>query len=97
MALWARLRVCFISRDEAIVGEADVSESWLFRLSRWLPYVYLLRVPLLTVAGVIGFCFAALCIGARALLGNAFDIGGAWGIFFVSFTAFLCGWVVMVT
>jgi predicted acylesterase/phospholipase RssA len=74
-----------------------VSESWLFRLSRWLPYVYLLRVPLLTVAGVIGFCFAALCIGARALLGNAFDIGGAWGIFFVSLTAFLCSWVVMVT
>jgi hypothetical protein len=64
-------------------------------MSRWgyvssfLYRVYLLRVPLLTAVGIVGFCFAAFVWppGAGLLLGNAFDIGSFWGIFSVSLTA----------
>jgi hypothetical protein len=74
-------------------------------MSRWgyvssfLCRVYLLRVPLLTAVGIVGFCFAAFVWppGAGLLLGNAFDIGSFWGIFSVSLTAFLSAWVLMVT
>jgi len=44
--------------------------------------LYLLRIPILTVASVWGFCLAAAFLpGARALLSNAFDLmGGAFDV-----------------
>lgn len=60
-------------------------------------YGYLLRVPLLTAAAVVGIYVAAFFTRARPLLANAFDVSWPWGIFLLSFTAFLTAWVVMVT
>jgi hypothetical protein len=60
-------------------------------------YTYLLRVPLLTAFGIIGFCVAAFFSGTRLLLGNIFDIDSFVGIFFASWTAYLSAAVVMVT
>lgn len=62
-----------------------------------LQHIYLLRVPLLTASGIVGLCFLAFFTPTRLLLGNAFDIESHWGIFFVSLTAFLAAWVVMVS
>lgn len=59
--------------------------------------IYLVRVPLLTAFGIVGFCVAAFFSDTRLLLGNIFDIGSLWGIFFVAWTAFLSASVVMVT
>jgi hypothetical protein len=54
----------------------------LFRpVAKLLPLlrcVYFLRFPILTIAGVWGFCLAALFLpGARSLLGNALDLMGS--------------------
>lgn len=61
--------------------------------------LYLLRVPLLTALGIVGFCFAAFIWPpvTTLLLGNAFDISSFWGVFSISWVAFLAAWVVMVT
>src|SRR5829696_8482632 len=65
---------------------------------RILGRVYLLRIPLLTAAGLIAFCVLAWRGGARSLLGGIFDVGYSWlGVFFVSLTAFFAAWVVMAT
>jgi hypothetical protein len=66
-------------------------------LLAFLGRIYLVRVPLLTALGIVGFCVAAFFTDARLLLGNVFDIGSFWGIFFAAWTAFLSASVVMVT
>jgi predicted acylesterase/phospholipase RssA len=70
--------------------------STLERILPRLTYLYLLRFPLLTAAAVVGFCVAALTF-ARSLLANAFDISWPWGIFWLSLTAFVTAWVIMIT
>jgi len=73
-------------------SDTAASERALSRLQ----HVYLLRVPLLTASGIVALCFFAFFTRTELLLGNAFDIESRWGIFFVSLTAFLSAWVVMV-
>jgi hypothetical protein len=63
----------------------------------FLGRIYLVRVPLLTALTIVGFCAAAFFTDARLLLGNIFDIGSFYGIFFAAWTAFLAASVVMVT
>jgi hypothetical protein len=67
------------------------------RLRAFLPYLYFLRVPILTAVGIFGFCASAFFTSARLLLGNVFDISSLRGIFYVSLTAFLSGSVVVAT
>ena len=67
-------------------------------LGGWAADIYFLRVPIIIAIGILGFWGAAFYWpSARLLLGNAFDIGTPQGIVLVSWTAFLCAWVVMVT
>lgn len=62
-----------------------------------LQYVYLLRVPLLIAVSIVCICLFAFITPARLVLGNTFDVESSWGIFFISLTAFIAAWVVMVT
>lgn len=78
-------------------GRRRVARTLLFVLGRGLSYAYLLRVPLLTALAIVGLCAGAYLSGTRSLLGNIFDIDWTWGIFFVSWSAFLAGLVVMTT
>jgi uncharacterized membrane protein len=66
-------------------------------LLAFLGRIYLVRVPLLTAVDIVGFCAAAFFTDAGLLLGNIFDIGSFYGIFFATWTAFLSAAVVMVT
>ena len=59
--------------------------------------VYLLRIPLLTAVGIVGFCYLAFFAGFRLLLGNAFYLDSSFDMFFVSTSAFLAAWVVVTT
>lgn len=59
--------------------------------------VYLLRIPLLTAIGIVGFCYLAFFTGFRLLLGNAFYLDSYFDMFFVSTSAFLAAWVVVTT
>jgi Patatin-like phospholipase len=74
----------------------------LSMISRWhrffifLNYAYLLRFPLLTAIFLIVFPYVAIGTGAAPLLENLFDLEST-GILFVTLTAFLAAWSVMVT
>src|SRR3712207_3218667 len=59
--------------------------------------VYLLRVPLLTAVGIVGFCYVALFTGLHSLLGNAFYLDSYVDMFLTSSSAFLSAWVVITT
>jgi hypothetical protein len=59
--------------------------------------VYLLRIPLLTAIGIVGFCYFAFFTGVHHLLGNAFYLDSPFDMFFVSTSAFLAAWVVVTT
>jgi hypothetical protein len=59
--------------------------------------VYLLRIPLLTAIGIVGFCYVAFFTGFRFLFGNAFYLDSSFDMFFVSTSAFLAAWVVVTT
>ena len=65
--------------------------------SRWdaLPYLYLLRVQLITLLGLVSFPFIALWFAPNLLLG-VFDVM-PWGMVFVTLGATLASWTVMVT
>jgi hypothetical protein len=71
-------------------------------ISRWhrffiyLNYAYLLRFPLVTAIFLIVFPYVAIGTGAAPLLENLFDLGST-GTLFVTLTAFLAAWSVMVT
>jgi Patatin-like phospholipase len=71
-------------------------------ISRWhrffifLNYAYLLRFPLMTAIFLIVFPYIAIGTGAAPLLENLFDLAST-GILFVTLTAFLAAWSVMVT
>jgi hypothetical protein len=71
-------------------------------ISRWhrffiyLNYAYLLRFPLLTALFLIVFPYLALGTSASPLLENLFDLEFS-GVLFVSLTAFLAAWSVMIT
>jgi hypothetical protein len=69
------------------------SANWLIK---HLAYAYLLRFPLLVTAAMLGIVFAA-SLFAKSLLGNLFDIKWWFGIFLLSFTAFITAWVIMLT
>jgi glycerophosphoryl diester phosphodiesterase len=77
------------------------TEGWRSKVSSFLrreiPYVYLLRVPILTGFGFAGVCYLALFTPARSHMGGAFDINSYWGIFLVSLIAFLFASTVGVT
>jgi hypothetical protein len=65
-----------------------------------LPYVYLLRFPILTALAIVGLCAGASGVfgfGIKTLTHNIFDINWSLGLFFVSLMAFLAGLVVMHT
>jgi len=65
--------------------------------SAWdaLPYLYLLRVQLITFLALLSFPFLALWFAPNLLLG-VFDIM-PWGMVFVTLGATLASWTVMVT
>src|SRR5258706_1695743 len=65
--------------------------------SRWdaLPYLYLLRVQLITLLGLVSFPFIALWFAPNLLLG-VFDIPPL-GMVFVTLGAVLASWTVMIT
>ncbi len=65
--------------------------------SRWdaLPYLYLLRVQLITLLGLVSFPFIALWFAPNLLLG-VFDIPPL-GMVFVTLGAILASWTVMIT
>jgi hypothetical protein len=63
----------------------------------FLTHLYLLRFPLLTAIAVVGIWAAAFFTNARSLLGNLFDVSWPGGIFYLSLTAFVTAWVVMLT
>jgi patatin-like phospholipase len=71
-------------------------------ISRWhrffiyLNYGYFLRFPLMTAIFLIAFPYIAIGTGAAPLLENLFDLGFS-DVLFVSLTAFLAAWSVMVT
>src|SRR5215208_1677987 len=72
--------------------------AFVRRAQEFLYYIYPLRIPLLTAACIIGVWVGPfLSSRAESLLGGIFDVGSLSDIFFVSFTAFLSAWVVMVT
>jgi hypothetical protein len=72
--------------------------SFVRRAQEFLYYIYPLRIPLLTAASIVGVWVGPfLSPRADSLLGGIFDVGSLSDIFFVSFTAFLSAWVVMVT
>jgi hypothetical protein len=62
----------------------------------FLNYAYLMRFPLMTAIFLVGFPYIALGTGAAPLLQNLFDLAPT-GILFVTLTAFLAAWSVMVT
>lgn len=64
------------------------------RVIELLPYVYLLRFPILTAFSLVGIVYLSFFTGARSLLENLFDLR-TWGIFFVSLAAFLAAWTTM--
>jgi hypothetical protein len=68
----------------------------LRRVTALLPYAYLLRIPLLTAAGLVALAYVALLTSARSLLGGLFDLTAA-GVFWVTLAAFLAAWTVMAT
>ena len=65
--------------------------------SAWdaLPYLYLLRVQLITFLALLSFPFLALWFAPNLLLG-VFDVM-PWGMVFVTLGATLASWTVMVT
>src|SRR5216683_1042974 len=65
--------------------------------SAWdaLPYLYLLRVQLITFLALLSFPFIALWFAPNLLLG-LFDVM-PWGMVFVTLGAALASWTVMVT
>lgn len=70
--------------------------QWLEWSRLRMPYLYLLRFPLLANGGMIALAFLSFFTGARSLLENLFDVRG-WGIFWISMTAFLLAWTAMAT
>jgi hypothetical protein len=74
--------ICPVQNNKCSVGDA-------------LPYVYLLRVPLLTFAALLSFPFIALWFAPNLLLG-IFDVRPL-GMVFVTLGAALASWTVMVT
>jgi len=68
----------------------------LKRLAELSPYLYLLRVPLLTAAALLLLPLVALDTSAKPLLANLFDLQQAdlWGI---TIPALTTAWAIMVT
>src|SRR5581483_10194273 len=66
------------------------------RVAALLPYAYILRIPLLTAAILIGLSYVAFFTAARSVLENLFDLKSE-GIFWVTMAAFLAAWTVMAT
>jgi len=65
-------------------------------LLRATPYLYLLRVPLLTGLVMAALPFVALATDARSLLANFFDVPDT-GIVWVTVAALITAWSVMIT
>ncbi len=80
--------------DDIPNGPCPVHEN---ARSRWdaLPYLYLLRVPIITLLVLLTFPFIALW-AAPTLLRGIFDVS-APGMVFVALGAILASWTVMVT
>ncbi len=74
-----------------------VSSAHDHAASAWdaLPYLYLLRVQLITFLALLSFPFLALWFAPNLLLG-VFDVM-PWGMVFVTLGATLASWTVMVT
>jgi len=75
-------------------GRSGLSRAISF-LGEALPYVYLLRVPLISLLLLITFPFVAIWF-APSLLRGIFDVT-QYGIGFVTLTATLTSWTLMVT
>jgi predicted acylesterase/phospholipase RssA len=70
---------------------ADSKSPWAF-----LPYLYLLRCPLITLGTLVGLPVLALKTNASALLANLFDITPG-GMIIVSLTGFTTAWTILTT
>ena len=65
-------------------------------MSKYLPYLYLGRVPLLTALLLVALAPLSLFSGLQTLLRGLFDLK-PWGIFFVAMGSLLGAWTLMIT
>src|SRR5262245_28870371 len=80
-----------MSTSPASVQPADSKSLWAF-----LPYLYLLRCPLITLVTLLLLPLVALKTNASSLLANLFDITPG-GMIIVSLTAFTTAWTILTT
>ena len=65
-------------------------------MRKYVPYLYLARVPILTGLLLIALAPLSLFSGVQSLFRGLFDLN-PWGAFFVALGSMLSAWTVMIT